>query len=167
VNSPNEQAVLVYLDGKGLPKEVYEKYDLATLEDQLIEAIESQSLGEFDGNEIGPDEAALFMYAPNAETLFKGIEPILLATRFAKTHGSLFDMVVQGRKHAKLLYPSLNFSISFERIICQPTPSTNRTFLTCLLFGAVSSISWLSARKARISTLMMGENCLTLPVASV
>jgi hypothetical protein len=79
VNSPNEQAVLVYLDGKGLPKEVYKKYDLATLEDQFIEAIEAQSLGEFDGNEMGPDEAALFMYAPNAETLFKGIEPILLA----------------------------------------------------------------------------------------
>ncbi|RPJ29292.1 MAG: hypothetical protein EHM33_01595 [Chloroflexi bacterium] len=79
MNSPNEQAVLVYLDGKGLPKEIYKKYDLATLEDQLIEAIESQSLGEFDGNEVGPEEAVLYMYAPNAEALFAGIEPILTA----------------------------------------------------------------------------------------
>jgi hypothetical protein len=79
MNSPNEQAVLVYLDGKTLPKEIYEKYDLSTLEDQLIEAIESQSLGEFDGNEIGPEEIILYMYAPNSEALFAGIEPILLA----------------------------------------------------------------------------------------
>ncbi len=78
MNSPNEQAVLVYLDGLSLPKEIYENYDLATLEDQLIEAIESQSLGEFDGNEVGPEEAVLYMYAPNAEALFAGIEPILL-----------------------------------------------------------------------------------------
>lgn len=78
MNSPKEQAVLVYLDGKGLPKEVYEKYDLSTLEDQLIQAIESQSLGEFDGNEIGPEETILFMYTPNAEVLYAGIERILL-----------------------------------------------------------------------------------------
>ena len=79
MSSPNEQAVLVYLDGKSLPKAVYENYDLATLEDQLIDAIESQSLGEFDGNEIGPGESILYMYAPNAEALFTGIEPILRA----------------------------------------------------------------------------------------
>jgi hypothetical protein len=79
MNSPNEQAVLVYLDGVNLSKDIYEKYDLATLEDQLIEAIESHSLGEFDGNEVGLDRAVLYMYAPNAEALFAGIEPILLA----------------------------------------------------------------------------------------
>jgi hypothetical protein len=79
VNSPKEQAVLVYIDGFNLSKEIYEKYDLATLEDQLIEAIESQSLGEFDGNEFGPNGTVLYMYAPNAEALFAGIEPILLA----------------------------------------------------------------------------------------
>jgi hypothetical protein len=79
MNSPNEQAVLVYLDGKSLPKAVYEEHDLSTLEDQLMEVIESQSLGEYDGNEFGAEETILFMYAPNAEALFSGIESILLA----------------------------------------------------------------------------------------
>ena len=32
----SEQAVLVYLDGVGVPSEAYEQHDLATLEDQLI-----------------------------------------------------------------------------------------------------------------------------------
>jgi hypothetical protein len=79
LSSPDQQAVLVYLDGLTLSKETYEKYDLATLEDHLIEAIESQSLGEFDGNEFGPEGTVLYMYAPSAENLFVGIEPILRA----------------------------------------------------------------------------------------
>lgn len=74
---PSEQAVLVHLDGRGLPEHIYEEYDLATIEDRLIEVIERKRLGEFDGNEIGPDEATLFMYGPDAERLFAGIESIL------------------------------------------------------------------------------------------
>ena len=76
---PNEQAVLVYLDGQNLPQEVYEDYDVSTLEDQLSEVIESQSLGEFDGNEFGPDGVTLYMYSPDAEKLFSGIESVLRA----------------------------------------------------------------------------------------
>ena len=49
--SAPQQAVFVYLKGTGLPDSVYQDYDLATLEDQLIEVIEQNDLGEFDGNE--------------------------------------------------------------------------------------------------------------------
>lgn len=77
--SADQQAVLVYLDGQGLPDDVYKKYDLSTLEDQLIEVIDANSLGEFDGNEIGPAGSVLYMYTPNAEALFIGIEPTLRA----------------------------------------------------------------------------------------
>ena len=72
-----QQAVLVYLDGTGLPDEVYEECDLATIEDRLTEVIEREGLGEFDGNEIGPTEVTLFMYGPDAERLFAGIESTL------------------------------------------------------------------------------------------
>jgi hypothetical protein len=75
--SGNSQAVLVYLDGQRLPNEVYAEHDLATLEDQLIEVIETRTLGEFDGNEIRERESILYMYGPNAEALFAGIEPTL------------------------------------------------------------------------------------------
>jgi len=74
-----QQAVLVHLDGTGLPNDVYEKCDLATIEDQLAEIISRERLGEFDGNEIGPIETTLFMYGPDAERLFAGIEPTLRA----------------------------------------------------------------------------------------
>ena len=72
-----EEAVLVHLDMAGLPMEVYEAHDLATLEDRLIEAIEGEGLGEFDGNEVGQGQATLFMYGPDAERLFAGVETIL------------------------------------------------------------------------------------------
>ena len=74
-----QQAVLVHLDASGLPDHIYQKYDLATIEDQLIEVIEREGLGEFDGNEVGPDEAILFMYGLDAERLFAGIEQTLRA----------------------------------------------------------------------------------------
>lgn len=72
-----EQAVLVYLDGTGLPAEVYRDCDLVTIEDRLTEIIERDGLGEFDGNEVGPAETVLFMYGPDAERLFAGIEQAL------------------------------------------------------------------------------------------
>ena len=75
--SANLQAVLVYLDGSGLPDDVYEQHDVATLEERLVEAIEGQRLGEYDGNEFGPGEVTLFLYGPDAERLFSGIEAVL------------------------------------------------------------------------------------------
>lgn len=72
-------AVLVYLDGQGLPDLVYRDNDLSTLEDQLREVIQAGELGEFDGNEFGPAETTLYMYGPDAERLFAGIESTLRA----------------------------------------------------------------------------------------
>jgi len=72
-----QQAVLVHLDGVNLPDHVYQECDLATIEDRLVEVIERDVLGEFDGNEIGPAETTLFMYGPDAERLFAGIEQTL------------------------------------------------------------------------------------------
>lgn len=78
------QAVLVHLDGQGLPDDVYQDNDLATLEDQLRQAIEAGGLGEFDGNEVGPTETTLYMYGPDAERLFAGIESTLRAYPLCK-----------------------------------------------------------------------------------
>lgn len=75
----SQQAVLVYLNGTALPDEVYDEYDLETLESKLIEILERDKLGEYDGNEFGPTETILFMYGPDAERLFAGIEGTLRA----------------------------------------------------------------------------------------
>ncbi len=91
---PLEQAVLVYLDGTGLPLHIYEECDLATIEDRLIEVMERNGLGKFDGNEIGPTETVLYMYGPDAELLFTGIEatlrdyPLCQGARVVIRHGS-------------------------------------------------------------------------------
>ena len=52
-------------------------FDLDTIEDPLIAAIEASGIGEFDGNLIGPDSAILYMYAADADTLFEVIGPVL------------------------------------------------------------------------------------------
>lgn len=77
--SKPQQAVLVHLDGTGLSDSVYQECDTATIEDRLIEVIERGGLGEFDGSETGPTETTLFMYGPDAERLFAGIEQTLRA----------------------------------------------------------------------------------------
>jgi hypothetical protein len=74
---PPSQAVLVHLDGIGLPDAVYEEYDLATLEDQLTERIQYDGLGECDGHESGPEETTLFLYGADAERLFERVEATL------------------------------------------------------------------------------------------
>jgi hypothetical protein len=72
-----EQAVIVYLDGSGLPGEIYEQYDLATLEERLVETVERSASGEYDGNEFGPDGTTLYLYGPDAGRLFSAIEGTL------------------------------------------------------------------------------------------
>ncbi len=79
MSKPEEQAVLVYLDGTSLPDSVCERFDLATLEDQLTAVINDKDLGEYDGNEFGPAGTTLFMYGPDARALFSAVENILRA----------------------------------------------------------------------------------------
>ena len=70
-----EQAVIVYISNQ-LPKDIYDNYDLSTIEDKLIERIENDKVGEFDGHEIGfgDERAVLYMYGPDAEKLFASIK---------------------------------------------------------------------------------------------
>ena len=72
-----EQAVIVHLAGSGLPDETYQDHDLATLEDRLIEVVARSESGEYDGNEFGEGETILYLYGPNAETMFSAIEGTL------------------------------------------------------------------------------------------
>jgi hypothetical protein len=69
--------VIVHLIGSGLPDETYQDYDLATLEDRLIEVVAHSESDEYDGNEFGEGETILYLYGPNAETLFSAIEGTL------------------------------------------------------------------------------------------
>ena len=70
--STSEQAVLIFISSFTDPAA-----DLAGIEDALIERIESAGVGEFDGNEVGPEHATLFMYGPDADALWSAVEPVV------------------------------------------------------------------------------------------
>jgi hypothetical protein len=64
----------------------YEGPDLApvfALEDALSAAIEASLSGEFDGNEVGDGKVVLYMYGPDADTLYTAIAPVLAASPVA------------------------------------------------------------------------------------
>ena len=76
-----EHAVIVHFS--------YGSTDLSALfdlEEKIEAAIEKAEAGEFDGNEVATDgsDGYLYMYGPNADTLFGAIEPVLKDSEFMK-----------------------------------------------------------------------------------
>jgi hypothetical protein len=82
--SGNDHCVIVHF--------IYYKDELDPLHDlerELERVIEDQGVGQYDGHEIALDmsDGFLYMYGPNAESLFKAVKPALENTDFTK--GSL------------------------------------------------------------------------------
>jgi hypothetical protein len=52
---------------------------LFRLEDELIEVLAANSVGELDGHEIAVDgsDGSLFLYGPDADALYKAVERVL------------------------------------------------------------------------------------------
>lgn len=59
---------------------------LHNLEERLEDIITKHAVGEYDGHEIATDysDGFLYMYGPNAESLFKAVHPTLKETNFMK-----------------------------------------------------------------------------------
>jgi len=59
---------------------------LFNLENKLIGVIIEKKVGKYDGHEIAMDnsDGCLYMYGPNAETLYKAIKPTLEVCKFMK-----------------------------------------------------------------------------------
>jgi len=49
-------------------------------------AVEKAGVGEVDGNEFGGGEAVLYAYGPDADALFKVMEPMLRSLPFRPPH---------------------------------------------------------------------------------
>ncbi len=75
-----EHAVLLHLklaaDGFGDPADLE---PLQTLEQILAEAIDTAGAGMLDANEIGEGECVIYTYGPDADRLWRAIEPHLRA----------------------------------------------------------------------------------------
>ncbi|MCX4457754.1 hypothetical protein OG585_34880 [Streptomyces sp. NBC_01340] len=55
-------------------------------EQAMEEAAEKAGVGEVDGNEFGGGEAAVYAYGPDADALFKVLEPTLRSLPFRPAH---------------------------------------------------------------------------------
>lgn len=66
-----QEAVLIHIDSVDLPDEFLQ------LNERPYEEVERSGDGEFDGNEIGEGSATLFAYGPDADRLFRAMEPTL------------------------------------------------------------------------------------------
>jgi tetratricopeptide (TPR) repeat protein len=72
-----EGEVAIELDGIHLPQSVYRDCDVATLENRIEEVLRTGEYGELDGHETGPENTLVFLYGPDAEALFRAVEPVL------------------------------------------------------------------------------------------
>lgn len=68
----SEQAVLIHIP---TPKDSADDLALADIEDPVIAVLESTGAGQWDGNEIGPDGAVIYLYGPDADRLLVVIKP--------------------------------------------------------------------------------------------
>jgi hypothetical protein len=73
-----KECLAIYLDGIGLPDEAYEKCSCDGLAFLIAGALSSVG-GEIRGSWVGRSETSIYMFGPNAETMFSTIEPILTA----------------------------------------------------------------------------------------
>jgi hypothetical protein len=80
------QAVIIHLDSAAAPGGKLTPAVLADLEENLGAIINRLGLGEFDGDEIAVDGSAatLYMYGPEADRLFSGIESTLRASQLSR-----------------------------------------------------------------------------------
>jgi len=80
---PAEQALLIHFDSQSLTEEEFLSEDFTRLEEQLAVAV--SPIGEFDGHGYGArDELVIYLYGPDAEALFRAVEPHLKAHPLAR-----------------------------------------------------------------------------------
>ena len=71
------ECLAIFLDGVGLPDAVYQSSDINEFAGQINEILESEVAGEIRGSWVGPEETAIFIHGPNAQTIFDVLRPLL------------------------------------------------------------------------------------------
>lgn len=70
-----QEGVAIYLDGVGLPNEVYERTNIQEVVQRLAEAVESVG-GEWRGSWSGASETALYQFGPSADAMLDALLPV-------------------------------------------------------------------------------------------
>ncbi|MDX2530472.1 hypothetical protein [Streptomyces europaeiscabiei] len=66
--------------------EAYQRELVYEAEQVMAAAVEAADVGEVDGNEFGGGEAVVYAYGPDADALFKVMEPTLRGLPFRPAH---------------------------------------------------------------------------------
>lgn len=81
-STSSEQALLVLLkfsdNASGTPKE---RQDFRGLEDRVMNAIDTEGVGEYDGNDAGQGWYTLYAYGASADRLAEVVVPIVQAAK--------------------------------------------------------------------------------------
>jgi hypothetical protein len=82
-----EHAVIIHLSiGEEHFGDASARETVRSLERAIRAILDGSDLGALDGDEFGGGEAVLYLYGPNADTLYAAIEPALRATPLRPAH---------------------------------------------------------------------------------
>ncbi|MEU2735014.1 hypothetical protein ABZ656_06090 [Streptomyces sp. NPDC007095] len=101
--SAPEQAVIARFRLSG--EEFGERAERAVIfhaERAMVAAVGEAGVGEVDGDEFGGGEAVVYAYGPDAEALFKVMEPILRGLPFRPAHVVLRHGAAKTELHVDL-----------------------------------------------------------------
>jgi hypothetical protein len=73
----NRETISIYLDGVGLPDEVYEKADFDQIMSDISDAVKTQGAGEFRGFSQGETETGLYIFTPSADSTYATLRGVI------------------------------------------------------------------------------------------
>jgi hypothetical protein len=73
----NRETISIYLDGVGLPDEVYENADFDQIVSEISETVSSRGAGEYRGFSQGETETALYVFAPSADSTYAALRSVI------------------------------------------------------------------------------------------
>ncbi|MEQ1935247.1 MAG: hypothetical protein ABL962_15415 [Fimbriimonadaceae bacterium] len=73
----NRETISIYLDGVGLPDEVYENADFDQIVNEISETVNSRGAGEYRGFSQGETETALYVFAPSADSTYEALQGVI------------------------------------------------------------------------------------------
>ena len=74
----NRETISIYLDGVGLPDEVYANADFDQIVSEISEAVKSGEAGEYRGFSQGETETALYIFAPSADSTYAILQSVIV-----------------------------------------------------------------------------------------
>jgi hypothetical protein len=73
----NRETISIYLDGVGLPDEVYENADFDQIVSEISESVKPMGAGEYRGFSQGETETALYIFAPSADSTYATLQSVI------------------------------------------------------------------------------------------